>query len=321
MKKISLVSLATVLCILLSACSSAVNDSMTESASNEYKNHYYTTSDSFDAEISYETNESLGYGNVDSGTAGNGNGDTVLLAEKLVYTSYVTLETENFDKATEELHKTIATLGGIIISENAYNLNKVNYSGYRSLEMIVRIPQENYDTFHAGLAESYNIASIRNTVDNLTETYYDNENRLKSYRIQEERLFTMLEQAKTVSEMLSIEERLCEVQYQIESLTNTQNTIDNDVKYATFHLNLEEVTKYTTPAPKTFVDRLGETLADSGEAFLDVAENLLFMFIYLAPYLVILAVILVIVIVAVKRSNKKRLSQLQTASEVQKNEK
>ena len=62
----------------------------------------------------------------------------------------------------------------------------------------------------------------------------------------------MLESAETVSEMLEIESRLCDVQYQIESLTNTQRTIDNDVRYATFNLTLSEVTKYTTPAPKTF---------------------------------------------------------------------
>ena len=131
----------------------------------------------------------------------------------------------------------------------------------------------------------------------------------------------MLEKAGTVEEMLKIEERLCDVQYQIEALTNTQRTIDNDVKYATFYLNLNEVTKYTSPAPKTFGDRLGDTISESGESFLEVLEGLLFVFIYLAPYLAILAVILAVLILLVKRSNKKRLAQMQAANEVKRDEK
>ena len=315
MKKLALVSLATVLCLSLSACGSAAKDSMAATTpSNSAKGYYYAVSDS--ADIVYSENESLEYGTVTGSTS-----SAAVQEEKLVYTSYVTLETEDFDTATDSLHSSIKALGGIIISENAYNLNSVNRAGYRTLDMTVRIPQESYDTFLSGLSESYNVASIRNTVDNLTETYYDKVNRLKSYRIQEERLFAMLEKAGTVEEMLNIEERLCEVQYQIEALTNTQRTIDNDVKYATFHLNLEEVTKYTSPAPKTFGDRLGETLTDSGETFLEVLESLLFVFIYLAPYLAIFAVILVIVILCIRHSNKKRLAKIQAENEGKKNEK
>lgn len=315
MKKLALISLATVLCLSLSACGSAAKDSITEAApSSSAKGYYYTVNDS--ADMVFVENESLQY----SATAGS-TSSAVVQEEKLVYTSYVTLETEDFDTASDSLHQTIKSLGGIIVSENAYNLNQVNYSGYRTLEMTVRIPQESYDTFLSGLSDSYNVASIRNTVDNLTETYYDNENRLKSYRIQEERLFAMLEKAQTVEEMLNIEERLCDVQYRIESLTNTQRTIDNDVKYATFHLNLKEVTKYTSPAPKTFGDRLGETLSDSGETFLEVLESLLFAFIYLAPYLAIFTVILIVVILCIKRSNKKRAAQMKAANEGNTNEK
>lgn len=303
MKKLSILSLSLVLCILLSACGASVaNDRKTESAPMRGDVYYSASMDgaAMDKMAMIEAEESLNYGAV---TAGSTNGTVEYVEEKLVYTSRVTLETEEFETANESLHGTIASLGGIIVSENAYNLSEV---GYRSLSMTVRIPQENYDTFLSGLSESFNVASIQNSVDNMTERYYDNENRLKSYRIQEERLFAMLEKAETVKEMLEIESRLCDVQYQIESLTNTQRTIDNDVKYATFYLNLNEVTKYTTPAPKTFGDRLGETISESGETFLDFLEGLLFMFIYLAPYLVIVGVVVIIIVIAVKSSGKKK---------------
>ena len=115
----------------------------------------------------------------------------------------------------------------------------------------------------------------------------------------------MLEKAENVGEMLEIEARLCDVQYNIEALTNAQNTIDNDVKYATFYLNLNEVTKYTSPTPKTFSDRLSETVKESGEMFTEFLEGSLFFIILFAPYLVIIAVFVIGFVVAAKQRKKK----------------
>lgn len=313
MKKYSLLSLALIICLMLSSCGAAITHNEMQAA-DDFK--YYAFDGAEAPKIEAET--AYGSINYSNSVTTDSVPEVVYSEEKLVYTSRVTLETENFDEANKALHDTISALGGIIVNENASNLNSVNHSGYRSLNMVVRIPQENYNTFLAGLSESYNVVSVNNTVENMTEYYYDSESRLKSYRIQEERLFAMLEKAATVEEMLKIETRLCDVQYEIEALTNTLRTIDNDVKYATFHLNLNEVTKYTSPTPKTFGDRLGDTLRGSGESFADFAEGLLFGLIYFIPYAVIIAVIAAIIVVTVKRSNKKRKS---AATEVEKNEK
>ena len=317
MKKLTLLSAILAVCVSLSACGAATKsaardevyyeDAYMEKVEVESGGIFYTN---------YTSNAVMDSGKGDIVTRGEAS-TAEAQEEKLVYTSNITLETEDFDTASNALHATIKSYGGIIVSENAYNLNRVNSQGMRTLSMTVRIPQEHYDAFISGLGDTYNVASIHNSVDNLTEYYYDNENRLKSYKIQEERLFAMLEQATTVEEMLKIEDRLCEVQYQIENLTNTQKSIDNDVKYATFYLDLNEVTKYTTPAPKTFGDRLGDTVSDSGEMFAEFLEGLLFAFIFLAPYIVIIAIILVIVLVCVKRSKKKRARK--ASEDVEKN--
>lgn len=301
MKKSVLSLFALLLCVALTACgassydSAALNAVMEASGSSDggFDFSYKAESKSID-EVSMLAADEV---RSDIGTT---------KAEKLVYTANLTLETEDLETASDALHQKIEALGGIIVSENAYNLNRENYRGRRSLNMTARIPQENYDAFLNGLGDICNVAGISRNVENLTERYYDNETRLKSYRIQEERLLSMLENAKNVSEMLEIESRLCDVQYHIESLTNTQRTIDNDVRYATFYLSLDEVAKYTTPAPKTFGDRLGETLKESGEIFVEVAEGLLFIFIYALPYLLVVAVIVTVVIIIVKASRKKK---------------
>jgi len=299
MKKLTLLSVCLVLCTLLSACGASTAKDEAATAPMRGDMYYSVATEDTAEKVLFDGAGALNYGSM---TAGSANG-VATVEQKLVYTSRVSLETEDFDTANQSLHSTIASLGGIIVSENAHNLGNV---GYRSLSMTVRIPQASYDAFLAGLSESYNVASVQNSVDNMTERYYDNENRLKALRIQEERLFAMLEKAETVQDMLEIENRLCDVQYEIEALTNTQRTIDNDVKYATFYLNLNEVTKYTSPAPKTFGDRLGETVSGSGESFLEFAEGLLFVCIYLAPYILIMAGIAVIIVVSIRSARKKR---------------
>ena len=118
-----------------------------------------------DLSVFFSNKGSLNYGGTTAGSTERG--QAAVQEEKLVYTSRVTLEAEDFDAASDSLHASIHALGGIIISENARNLNKISYNGYRSLDMTVRIPQENYDAFLSGLSESYNVASIQNTVDNL----------------------------------------------------------------------------------------------------------------------------------------------------------
>ncbi|MBE6679559.1 MAG: DUF4349 domain-containing protein [Ruminococcaceae bacterium] len=312
MKKLSVLSLLLVIAVMFSACGASVAEKIeVEYGAPQFNGgdfKYFSTAD--DAGIYYtkeesETVELAGGSHTYSSSIADADRDVAFKEEKLVYTSRVILESEDFDAASESLHQTVKSLGGIIVSESAYNLNNVNSKGFRTLSMTVRIPQANYDAFLSGISESYNVASINNSVQNLTESYYDNENRLKSYRIQEERLFAMLEKAENVSEMLEIEARLCDVQYQIEALTNTQTTIDNDVKYATFYLDLNEVTKYTTPTPKTFNDRLAETLRESGEMFIEFLENALFALIFLAPYITILAVFIIVLAIVVKHRRKK----------------
>ncbi len=302
MKKLAVLAAAILLCTSLVSCGAAAGKNESYRDSDLY--YAETTAANYDIGYLEPSASADSYKSENTDSAGMPSANPVR-EEKLVYTASVTLESEDFEAASDALHQKIASLGGIIVSENAYNLNKKGYGG-RSMDMTVRIPQENYETFLAGLSDICNVAAVNRYVENLTERYYDNENRLKSYRIQEERLFAMLEKAESVTEMLEIESRLCDVQYQIEALTNTQRTIDNDVRYSTFNLSLAEVKKFTTPEPETFGDKFKEAVGGSVESFGVFSENLLFFFIYVLPYLLCVAVVVVIVLVIVKVSKKKK---------------
>ena len=80
---------------------------------------------------------------------------------------------------------------------------------------------------------------------------------------------------------------------EIDSITNSLETIDNDVKYSKVTLNIREVVKYTDKPenPKNFIERLWSYITGSAESFLDNVESLLETAIYAIPNIVLLVLI------------------------------
>lgn len=231
--------------------------------------------------------------------------DTQVAKEKLVYSSRVSMETKDMDAALSLVYDMIDKYGAIVQDENLYNMDSIyndpeyiEYSRYTpaaSANIFVRVPQKNYDTFLEGLNNSDSVLYVTETsknVENLTKTYYDIDSRLKTLRVEEERLLHFLDNASNVSEMLDVERRLTEVQYQIDSATNQLITIDYDVEYAKVTLNIQEVLRYsdTANSKRTFGQRLAFYFKDSGSDFVVFLEKLVEIIIYIVPYCVLLCI-------------------------------
>lgn len=237
--------------------------------------------------------------------------------EKLVYSASLGIETKDMDVALEHIYSKINEYNGIIQDERQNNMGHVTYedyyrySGNASAYIFVRIPQEHYNTFINSLEDENGdivVSSISKNVQNMTQVYYDTESRLRSLRVQEERLFEFMESAGDVSDMLSVEDRLTDVQYEIDSATNSLLVIDNDVKYSKVTLNIEEVVKYSsTPEnPKNFIERVWMYITDSAENFAETLEYWLECAIYFVPYFVLLVIVYIVFIKIKRKIQKKR---------------
>lgn len=105
----------------------------------------------------------------------------------------------------------------------------------------------------------------------------------------------MLEKCETIEDMITVEQRLSEVQYQLNNLQTTRRYMDMDVAYSYVNIGISEVMEYrqdSEPVKRnTFVDRLKNTLVSTGRGFLSFLEGLLFLIIRMAPYIIIVVVI------------------------------
>ena len=83
--------------------------------------------------------------------------------------------------------------------------------------------------------------SKQESTQDVTSAYVDVEARLKSLKLQEERLYAMMEQAGDLETLLAIQNQLTEVQYQIESYTAPQRTYDDLISYSTVDVTVDSL--------------------------------------------------------------------------------
>lgn len=314
--------LALILCLilLLGGCSSrsqSMNpsdeiegypsqESMDEEAKSAYGSADYSDVLSDTEEDTRESSSSTEEGNTTTQTEA---GDTD--NQKLVYTCNMTIETLEYEETMKSIRNSVSRFSGITEKETQTDDNTYWYyegrkkTGTMRSYLVIRIPAANYHAFLEELNGSGKIVSKDMSVDNITKHYTEVKTTIKSLQIQEKRLLDMMEKAKTVEDMITVESRLTEVQDQLAQYKNTLSSMDTDVKYSTVNLTINEVVQYEEKQD-TFAQRLHSTLKRSGDLFLDFLESALFTVILLGPILLVILVVVAIIILIIRKITKKK---------------
>ena len=252
---------------------------------------------------------------VDGTTDANGN-KIKLVEEKLVYRCQLDIETKNYAEDKENLMKLISEYEGIIQNSNEYDSDDYWYSsdhvktrGTKTLNLQVRIPSEKYKEFIGTVGTIGKVKRNSQQVDNISYDYYNTQADIEQLKIQEQRLLEMMEQAYTIEDMITVEDRLSEVQNELSKLQTKLVGLDTDVAYSYVDIELEEVFEYSaTEVEKPgFFKRLGEEIVDGFKAMIQIFEDIILFIAGAVPRLIPFAVFGFIVykIVKVYRRNHK----------------
>lgn len=305
--------------LLLVGCSSA-DDYDTKATYNSAASIQSLNTDSISgfanyaetAEVSYEDDIDSGYTispeeefNTDINDSENITSEITLLEEKLVYRCDMTIETLDYEGTIQNIKSLLDKYDGIIQSEREYDRSDgwyysdyVKRSGTLSNTIEIRVPSKNYENLLNEVGENGKVISKSTSIDNISQSYYDKSTEVKALKIEEDRLLQMMEKCDTISDMIEVEQRLSEVQSKINSLTTDIKYMDMDVAYSYVNITVNEVVEYTpdeTPIKiNTFLDRLKNTIHDSGYNFLETLESLLLLVIKLLPYILLIVIIIVV---------------------------
>ena len=257
MKTMKLISIF-LFCIVLTSC---MNKSFQEQADTglsggeNFALGSYTQSDKSGdyAESEEETTKDIS--NLPSGSKHE---ESIIIPEKIIKTASVGIEIEDYKTK-------IITIREIVKANNAYisTEDEKNYSNSIYNNIIVRVKSEDFEKLIELLTNEALKVTYKNiNSQDVTEEFVDIAARLKTKREVEKRYTEILKQAKTIREILDIEEELRQIREEIEAKEGRLKHIDDRANYSTVSLFYYELLDYKYIPQKNpgFFERLAKAL-------------------------------------------------------------
>lgn len=188
-----------------------------------------------------------------------------------------------------------------IVDADQYDIT-LTFSVQASLYPQIESYLTGYASQHKG-----KLISLQETVQDVTNDYVDAQSRLANLRHEQTRLQTLMGQAQSLSDVLTIEQRLTDVEGQIEQIEAQLNQLNGQTTFYTIHIQLTPVSTYAPPVAQPW--NPGVIFHDALVSAQSFGEGLLTLFIWLAVYAIYI-VPLGIIIWLVTRYMRRRSARL-----------
>ncbi len=284
MKKIRILALCLALLMLLAGCGGASENTLDKGYDKPQESAGLTGSDTA---ASTQTN--------------------LPQAQKLIRKVWLDAETEDMDTLLADVEARISALGGYVEARDIENGSTYSNRRYRYADLTIRIPAEQLYSFVDDVSAVSNITSTRESTDDVTLSYVENESKVIALETEQTRLLELLAKAETMDDILKIESRLTDIRAQLEEVKSQLRLYDNLVSYGTVYLNITEVQTYTVvEEPETIWDRMGQGISKSWKAMVKGVENFLVFLVTILPHLLPLSVIAAAILIPIILRKKKK---------------
>ena len=208
---------------------------------------------------------------------------------KIIKTYNLSLETKKFEQDSSFIVSKAEELGGYIANSSVSgNRLSSESGGSRSARYTVRIPAASLDAYIEAVSQVCNVYSSSLTTEDITDSYYGIQAQLDSLVIQEQKLTAMLAEAKTLQEMITLDDKLTAVRSEINSLNYRLQSMDKSVNYSYVYINLTEVQEYHVEE-QSYFQKLGEAIIDSANNFIEVIGDIVIFLVWVLPFGIVLA--------------------------------
>ena len=307
-----------------SADSSGTNHSEsgfgTFQAESQKKSSAETTAEGGVTEATVNTDDAVEQSAQDSGEQGADTNGTefeqvegVNTEQKLIKTVNMSAETTEFDTLVADVRAKTESAGGYVENSDVggdYGMDMTRYA-----YLVLRIPADKLDDFVGEVKNASNVRTFGESTEDVTLQYTDLDTHIKALREELDALFSMMEQATSMEDILAIQSQITEVRYEIENYESQLRVYDNQVIYSTVYLDLYEVNRESSAAGTTFGDRVkikfNDNLYQMGQGF----QNFMVGLLGGLPILLPIVVICVVVVVVLRKIWKKRKSGRQEKTE------
>lgn len=240
------------------------------------------------------------------------NAATLPAGRKLIRNISMNVETDAYEALISDLQTRITGLGGYIEQSDmsGSSLSPYGRPSERYASITARVPADKADSFMAQVESSGNVTNKSESTQDVTLQYSDLESRKKSLEIEQDKLWEFLKEAESVDTVITLEQRLSEIRYQLESMESQLRLYDNQVDYTTVHLGISEVAVFSPVAAEPVLARISKGLASNFKALKTVTSDLLIGVITTIPFWLPIALAAGIVIFFRRRLRKQKISGL-----------
>jgi hypothetical protein len=154
--------------------------------------------------------------------------DRTPLDRKIIRTGELRYEVGDLDAARGQVLKLVGASGGYVEGDDRNDRGSAI-----DLSLRVRIPADRFDAFLVGLKGLGELQDQHISATDVTAQWVDVEARLSAKRKVEERFLAIVDQAKTVTEVLEVERELGNVRAEIESMEAQMKALKDQVSMST----------------------------------------------------------------------------------------
>lgn len=183
------------------------------------------------------------------------------LVTNIVRTARLTLRVWSLDSAVRAIVLVVQGAGGMIASEH-----RSVYADDRIVCMMqLRVPAERLDSLLTALEDiAEKVVEKSMTAHDVTVEYVDTEARLASARQLEQQYLTILKQARTVSDVLAVQEKLASVRADIEAREAQFRALSGRIQYSQIDITFVESFAHSQ---SSFSKRLKTAFDESWQGF------------------------------------------------------
>ena len=139
-------------------------------------------------------------------------------------------------------------------------------------------------SYLAGYAQTHSghLESLHETVQDVSNDFVDTQSRLKNLRTEQDRLLALLSQAQNLNDTLTIEQKLTDVEGQIEQIEAHLNALSGQTTFYDVTVTLDPVGSPSQPTAPNAPWNPGQTIHDAFTAALGFGQGLVSVLIWLA---------------------------------------
>ena len=210
-----------------------------------------------------------------------------MLDQQLIKEGSINFETHDIAETRQHIESLVQKYGAYISQEDERASSSRIYQN-----MTVRIPKAHFDVFVTELSGGVKKIDEKSiTVQDVTEEFIDSTARLAVKQETEQGYLRLLNQAKTIKDILDIQNELQDIRSDIESIEGRLRYLKNSVNFSTLHISMYQQIEAASETGSLFMP-VWDAIKGGVQAFAAVCIALLYGWVFIALGIAAMLIIL-----------------------------